>query len=304
MSLNNSSPWPELPYSSWKDTLDAMHMKMQVVGKVKLALSPFLNQWWNTALHLNAAGLTTGLISSGNIIFEINFDFTLHKCIIKTSGSKIIEIPLMQCSVAEFYDELMSSLAGLGISVTINTLPAEVPEPVHCYEDNRNAYDKEYVSRWHQILLRSGIIFEKFRSSFRGKSSPVNFFWGSFDLSETRYSGKKAKPPEKGGRIMKYAENEENFAVGFWPGSAAYPKPAYYSYLYPAPKGIENVSIEPQFASFNPELGEFILDYEEVRKLADPEEMILDFLNSTYLESATLAGWDISSLEADIPDKN
>jgi hypothetical protein len=301
MSLNN--PWPELDYGSWKDTLDALHMKMQVAGKVKLALSPFLNQWWNTAFHQNATGLTTGLISSGNIIFEINFDLTLHKCIIKTSGSKINEIPLIQFSVAEFYDELMGMLSGLGVIVTINTLPAEVPDPVHCYEDNRSAYDKEYVSRWHQILLRSGIVFEKFRSSFRGKSSPVNFFWGSFDLSETRFSGKKAKLPEQSGRIMKYAENEENFAIGFWPGSAVYPKPAYYSYLYPAPKGIESVSIKPQFASFHPGLGEFILDYEDIRKSAEPEELILGFLNSTYLESAKLAGWDIESLKAEIPDK-
>jgi hypothetical protein len=298
---NNSILWPELPYSNWKDTLDALHMKMQVIGKVKLALSPFLNQWWNTALHLNAAGLTTGLISSGNIIFEINIDFVLHKCIIKTSGNKIIEVPLMQCSVAEFYSDLMSALAGLGINVKINTLPAEVPEPVHCYEDTRRAYDKKYVSRWYQIILRSGMVFEKFRSSFRGKSSPVNFFWGSFDLSETRYSGKSAKPPEHGGQIMKYAENEENFAIGFWAGNTNYPKPAFYSYLYPAPKGIESVKIKPGAAAFNPTLGEFILDYNDVRKSADPEEMILDFLNSTYLESAKLAAWDIGSLKAEVP---
>lgn len=300
MSLND--PWPELSYSSWKETLDALHMKMQIAGKVKLALSPFLNQWWNTAFHINTSGLSSGLISFENIIFEINFDLTLHKCIIKTSGSKIIEIPLMQCSVAEFYSELMGALARLGINVKINTLPAEVPEPVHCYEDTRRAYDKEYVSRWYRILLRSGMVFEKFRSSFRGKSSPVNFFWGSFDLSETRYSGKSAKPPEQGGRIMKYAENEENFAVGFWAGNINYPKPAFYTYMYPAPKGIESVKIKPDAASFNPKLGEFILDYEEIRKLADPEEMILDFLNSTYLESAKLAGWDIESLKAEIPD--
>lgn len=299
MSIDN--PWPELPYSSWKDTLDALHMKMQVVGKVKLALSPFLNQWWNTAFHFNATGLTTGLISSSSIIFEINFDLLLHRCIIKTSENRVIEILLTQCTVAEFYEELMGRLRELGIKITINTLPAEVPNPVHCYQDTRNAYDTEYVSRLHKILLSSYIVFEKFRSSFRGKSSPVNFFWGSFDLSETRYSGKKSKPPEHGGRIMKYAENEENFAVGFWPGSAVYPKPAFYSYLYPAPKGIENISIDVPFASFNTAMGEFILDYGNVTKSAEPEALILDFLNSTYIESAKLAGWDIDSLKAEIP---
>lgn len=299
--MKKSELWPDLPYEEWNETLDALHMKMQVVGKVKLELSPFLNQWWNTAFHITASGLSTGLISYNNIIFEINFDFTSHRCIILTTENKSIEISLIDCSVTEFYNEILSSLKELSVNISISTLPAEVPNPIHCYEDHRKAYDKDFVHRWWQIQLRSCMIFEKFRTAFKGKSSPVNFFWGSFDLSETRFSGKSAKPPDYGGRIMKFAENEENFAVGFWPGNSSYPSPAYYSYMYPAPDGIEGVKLNPESASFNRQLGEFILDYIDVRNSQDPDELLLNFLNSTYEKSAQLAGWDIKSLRADIP---
>ncbi|HEY3250220.1 MAG TPA: DUF5996 family protein [Ignavibacteria bacterium] len=300
--MNLEIIWPSLPYDEWKDTLEALHMKMQIVGKIKLELNPFLNQWWHVAFYLNASGMTTGLIPYKDFVFEINFDFIEHNLFIRTSDKHVKTISLMNCTVAEFYREFMDALYALEINVAINTLPAEVPNPIHCHEDTRSAYNKEYVYRWWQILLQSGKIFERFRSGFRGKGSPVHFYWGSFDLSETRYSGKTAMPPKQGGRIMQFAENEENYACGFWAGSVNYPKPAFYSYLYPSPKGIDGLKIKPQIASYNSKLGEFILDYEDVRKSESPDELILKFLNSTYEGSAKLAGWDIESLKAQIPD--
>jgi len=293
--------WQPLPYNEWKDTLTALHMKMQVVGKIKLELTTFINQWWNTAFYLNARGMTTGLIPYKDKIFEVNFDFIEHKCFVRTENSEVKEVHLMQCSVAEFYKEFMDALLSLGINVTINTLPAEVQNPVPCDIDERAFYDKDYVHRWWKILLHSNIIFERFRHTFRGKSSPVHFFWGGFDLAHTRFNGKPASPPDKAGIIMKYAENEENFSIGFWPGNETFPKAIFYSYLYPAPISIESLKINPNAASFNTALGEFILEYEEVCKSATPEKMIIDFLNSTYEESAKLAEWDIKSFEGPVP---
>lgn len=300
--MNKENKWPSLPYAEWKETLDALHMKMQVAGKIKLALTPFLNHWWNTAFYMTTSGMTTGLIPYKDIVFEIDFDFNKHSLIIHTANNEIKTISLNNCSVAQFYHELMSALESLGISVKINTVPAEVQNPVPCDIDERSSYDKNYIHSWWQILIQSDMILERFRTPFSGKSSPVHFFWGSFDLAHVRYSGNSAQPPDSGGVIMKYAENEENFAVGFWAGNENYPKPAYYCYIYPAPKGIETLKIKPDAASFDSKQGLFILDYDDVRKSDIPEEMILDFFNSTYEESAKLAGWDIKSLEGPIPD--
>ena len=299
--MNSENLWPPLPYEEWKDTLDALHMKMQVVGKIKLALTPFLNHWWNTAFYITTSGMTTGLIPYKDIIFEIDFDFNKHSLLIHTANNEIKTISLNNCSVSEFYRELMSALKSLGISVKINTVPAEVQNPIPCDIDERSSYDNSYILNWWKILIQSDMIFERFRTPFRGKSSPVHFFWGSFDLAHARYSGKIVEPPNYGGIIMKYAENEGNFALGFWAGNANYPKPAFYSYIYPAPKGLENLKIKPGAAAFNQAMGEFILDYDYVRDSDKPAEMILDFLNSTYEKSAKLAGWDIKSLEASVP---
>ncbi|MGH2575223.1 MAG: DUF5996 family protein [Ignavibacteria bacterium] len=300
--MSSENIWPSLLYDEWKDTLETLHMKMQIIGKVKLALNPFLNQWWHIAFYINATGMTTGLIPYKNIVFEIDFDFINHNLYIRTSDNQLKVIPLISGSGAGFYREFINTLKAMDISVTINTLPSEVPNPVPCDADERSSYDKEWVYRWWKILVQCEKVFERFRSNFRGKSSPVHFFWGGFDLSYTRYSGKTALPPKQGGRIMKFSENEENFASGFWPGNMNYPKPAFYSYIYPAPKGIETVNIKPQTASYNPMLGEFILNYDDVSKSEAQDELILEFLNSTYEESAKLAGWDIESLKAQVPD--
>jgi hypothetical protein len=299
--MDNENLWPSLPFGECKDTMETLHMKMQVVGKVKLGLTPFLNQWWNVAFYLNTSGMTTGLIPYNDIIFEINFDFTTHELTIRTSENRVKLIDLAAATVADFYREFMNSLNEFGISVTIDPTPAEVPNPIRCDEDTRSTYEKDHVYRWWKILLGTNMVLEKFRSSFRGKSSPVLFYWGSFDLAHSRFSGKTAEHPKQGGIIMKYAENEENFAVGFWHGYMKYQKPAFYSYIYPSAKGIENAKIKPGAASYKPELGLFILDYDVVRTSEKPAERILDFLNSTYEESAKLAGWDIESLKAQIP---
>ncbi len=190
--MKSEKIWPALPYEEWKDTLEALHMKMQIPGKVKLGLNPFLNQWWHVAFHLTASGMTTGLIPFGDFVFEINFDFTNHHTVIRTSDRREKIISLVQCSVAEYYIEFMNALYSLGINIKINTLPAEVPNPVHCDEDTRRAYDKKYVFNWWQVLIQAGKIMEQYRSSFRGKQSPVLFYWGSFDLNVTRYNGKTA----------------------------------------------------------------------------------------------------------------
>jgi hypothetical protein len=300
--MNKANQWPSLPYDEWRETLDTLHMKMQVAGKVKLALTPFLNHWWNVAFHVTVNGITTELIPYNDIVFEIDFDFINHNISIRTSDNQMKSIPLVTGSVAGFYKELMSSLNAMDISVTINKVPSEVSNPVPCDIDERSSYNKEYVFRWWSILVHSQIIFEKFRSGFRGKSSPVHFFWGSFDLCGTRFSGKPCSPPPHSGRIMHFAENEENFTFGFWAGNSKYPKPAFYSYIYPAPEGTSSLKINPQSAGFDQKQGLFILDYNDVQASKMPHELILQFLESTYNESARLAGWDVESLKARLPD--
>jgi len=296
--------WPELPYDKWKDTLDTLHMWMQIVGKVKLELAPFINQWWEVAFYITPSGMTSGNIPYKGEIFTVDFNFINHTLSIHTSTNKEKIIPFRSQTVAAFYEEFMNALKDLEIHVEIWPVPVEVADTTPFNKDTKHAsYDKEYVTRWWRILVHINMIFDKFRSSFRGKSSPIHFFWGSFDLSGTRFSGKIAAPPQmKGsmGRIMRYAENEENFAFGFWPGDLKLPFPALYSYMYPAPQGMKTIRLD-QGASFNEQLGECILPYDVVRKAANPEKSIWNFLETTYTESAKLAGWDIKSLQGKIP---
>lgn len=293
-----NSTWPSLPYENWNDTLDSLHMKMQIAGKAKLALSPFLNQWWQVAFYLNMKGMTTGLIPYENGVFEIEFNFTDHNLTVRTSNNQVKAIPLFPSSVATFYLDFMDLLKSMGITVVINTLPCEFSDPVRFELDNgKKSYDKDFVHTWWKILIQIQKVFERFRAGFRGKSSPVHFFWGSFDLCETRFSGKSCTIPAGAGTIMKFAENEENFTFGFWPGDKNYPHAAFYSYFYPAPAGIETHDY------YNSTMREYILDYKDVIDSNDPEESILKFLNQTYDPGAQAAGWDIESLKAEIPVK-
>lgn len=295
------SHWPSLPYERWNDTLDTLHMKMQVVGKVKLELNSFLNQWWHVAFHLNLKGMTTGLIPFEDGVFEVEFDFTSHELTVRTSNYQVKTISLAPTSVATFYQDFMGLLKSVGVSVKINTLPCEFSDPVRFELDHeKKSYDKNFVHTWWKILVQIQRVFEKFRSGFRGKSSPIHFFWGSFDLCETRFSGNPCAFPAGSGRIMKFAENEENFTFGFWPGDKNYPHPAFYSYLYPAPEGIE-IPVNQGKNYYDRNMREFILNYQEVIDSNDPEGLILGFLNETYSLSAGAAGWDVDSLRAEMP---
>jgi hypothetical protein len=300
-SMNSTNHWPALSYENWSDALDTLHMKMQIIGKVKLVLNPFLNQWWQVAFHLNMKGITTGLIPYKDGVFEIEFNFINHNLSIRISNNQEKIIPLFPSSVAVFYGNFMDTLKSMGIHVAINTLPCEFSDPVKFELDNvKKSYDKTFVHTWWKILIQIQKVFESFRSGFRGKSSPVHFFWGSFDLCETRFSGKNCAIPAGAGRIMKFAENEENFTFGFWPGDKNYPHAAFYSYFYPAPEGIETPGNHGK-NYYNNNMKEYILDYQEVIESQNPEESILKFLNETYDIGARAAGWDVESLKAEIP---
>lgn len=298
--------WPELSYDAWKDTLDTLHMWMQIVGKVKLELAPFLNQWWETAFSVKPTGLTTGRIPYKKDSFEIDFNFLTHTMHIATFSKHIKTIQLYPRPVSEFYADFFRTLKEFGIAVSIYPVPVEFANPIPFKTDTIHAsYDKHYVEKWWQIQLQSTLIFDRFRSDFRGKSSPVHFYWGSFDLNSTRFSGNKTKPPLMEGvmrRIMEFAENEENFAFGFWPGDEKFPHAAYYSYIYPAPAGLNEKKFDNK-ASFNEQLGECVLLYDDVRNVKNPEKNILHFLESTYTISAKLAGWDINELQSQLPGK-
>jgi len=296
--------WPSLPYKKWKDTKNTLHMWMQIIGKVKLELSPFLNQWWEVAFYVSATGITTGKIPYNGELLQIDFDFQKHILIFSTSWGKQNTLPLKPQTVATFYGQFTKTLKSMGIDVSIWPTPVEVENPIPFAKDTTHlSYDNKYVEQWWHILVKTIVVFEQFRTSFRCKSSPVQFYWGSFDLNSTRFSGKKVTPPAyRGtmGKIMKYAENEENFAFGFWPGDEKFPHPAFYSYLYPQPSGFDTISLSDG-ASFNEKLGECILPYEIVIKSNTPEKVLMHFLDSTYHESAKLAKWDMKALHTEVP---
>lgn len=295
--------WPALPFEAWKKTYDTLHMWTQVVGKVKLELCPFLNQWWEVGFYVTAEGLTTGLIPSLTGAFQVTFDFIHHNLFIFTSDGRRKDMPLMPCSVADFYSYFMTALNALGIEVKINTKPSEVEHGVPFEQDtSHSAYDPEHVNRWWRILVQTENVLQQYRSRFIGKSSPVLFYWGTFDLAEARYSGKRVSPPPGANRILRVAENQEQVCCGFWPGEGKLQNPAFYSYTYPKPSGIENVSLRPGAARYDNSMGEFILLYEDVRKAASPAQTLLEFFQSTYEAGATLAHWNRQELEQQPPD--
>ena len=295
--------WPALPWDAWHDTGETLHMWMQIVGKVKLALAPFLNEWWQVAFHLSARGLTTGPIPLRDGICEMEFDFVDHQLVVRTSDGWHTSLALMPRSVADVYQHLMRALGTLGITCHINPLPVEVPGAIPLDADQVHAaYDPEYAHRWWSILTQIDGVLEQYRSSFVGKSSPIQFFWGSFDLNETRFSGRPATPPQGALRYQQLAEDQENVACGFWPGNTSASgvtlgEPAFYAYSYPEPPGFKKASMRPDMAHYDEGLGEFILLYEDARRSRDPTRAVSDFFDSAYDAAATLAHWDRSQLE-------
>jgi hypothetical protein len=307
MNVQTIAPalWPELPLNAWKDTYATLHMWTQVVGKVRLALSPRLNHWWEVPLYVTSLGLTTSPIPYGNEIFEIHFDFIHHKLVIRTSKDAEKVMALAPRSVADFFKEFMKCLGALDIHVKFWKMPCEVPDPIAFDKDTKHAsYHPEYANRFWRILVLTDEIFKEFRSHFIGKSSPVHFFWGSFDLAVTRFSGRRA-PLHPGGvpylpdRVTREAYSHEVSSAGFWPGNEAFPQASFYSYAYPEPAGFRGRSVT-HGAHFDATLGEFILPYDTVRGAANPDALLLDFLSTTYAAAAEAGGWNRAALECPI----
>lgn len=290
--------WPALPFEAWKETVETLHMWTQIVGKVRLALSPYMNHWWQVPLYVTARGLTTSPIPYKAGIFEVNFDFIDHNLFILTSDGTAKAIPLISRSVAEFYRELMASLKALGIEVEINTLPVEVQNPVRFEEDTVHAsYDHVSVNRFWRVLIQTDKVMKQHRSHFLGKSSPIHFFWGSFDLALTFFSGRRAPQRPGADPVTREAYSHEVISCGFWPGDTSSPHPAFYAYTAPVLPGLEAASIRPASAFYSTDRGEFFLLYDTVRIADTPEQMLLDFYWTTYEAGAKLGHWDREALE-------
>jgi hypothetical protein len=291
--------WPALPLEQWEATYRTLHMWAQIVGKIRLVLTPLQNHWWNTALYLNTRGLTTSSIPYHGGTFEIQFNFVNHRLEIRTSESERA-LALSAKSVAAFYRELFSLLHGVGIDVQINPKPQEVPNPILFDQDETHAsYDPEYANRLWRILRSTDIVFKEFRARFIGKSSPVHFFWGSFDLCCTRFSG-RAAPPRKG-IITSEAYSHECNSIGWWPGGGDVAGPAFYAYSAPEPPGLSHQLVRPPAGLYQSKLHEFVLMYDDVCRATSPRDEILEFAQSTYEAGANLAGWDCAALERKLP---
>jgi hypothetical protein len=297
--MKQSDSWPALPLAEWKDTYATLHMWTQIVGKVRLGLSPPINHFWGTALYVSARGLTTSPIPYAKGVFEISFDFVAHMLQIATSLGETRTFRLTPRTVAEFYAKLMAALHSLGIDVKVWPMPVEVPRPVRFnLDESHAAYDREYAHRFWLILARVDTVFWEFRSRFIGKVSPVHFFWGSFDLAVTRFSGRRA--PERPGAdaITKEAYSHEVISVGFWPGDGEIVKDAaFYAYAAPEPPGFKERRVRPAEAFYSNEKNEFFLMYDDIRSAASPEQLLLDFCQSTYEAGAILGNWDRPNLE-------
>jgi hypothetical protein len=289
---------PALPLSEWQATYDTLHMWTQMAGKVRLKQCPAINHWWGTALYVTANGLTTSPVPYGQRSFEIQFDFVQHKLVIETSSGDIREFKLEPQSVAEFYRKFMAALHDLGIDVHIYTMPAEFPDPIRFDQDTVHAsYDAEAVGRFWRILQWSDTVFKEFRAGFIGKASPVHFFWGSFDLAVTRFSGRPAPPRPGADPITAEAYSHEVSSAGFWPGGGGGGGPAYYAYAAPEPSGFSEYKVQPEAVFYHPELHEFLLMYDDVRSAPSPKDALLQFLQSTYEAAANLGNWDRKALE-------
>ena len=298
-----NSAWPVLPLAEWRDTYATLHMWMQIVGKTRLALAPMENHWWQVPFYVTPRGLTTSAIPYGKRAFAVDFDFLKHALLVRASDGAIRELALIPRSVAEFYAEYMAALRSLGVEIAISAVPVEVETAIPFAKDCKHAaYDPDAANRCWQILLQTDRVLKRFRGRFLGKASPVHFFWGSFDLAATRFSGRRA-PHHPGGvphcpdYVMVEAYSHECSSCGFWPGGGAIAEPAFYAYAYPEPAGYADYTVHPDDASYSPEMREFILSYEAVRSAAAPDELLIQFFQTTYEAAANLARWDRTALD-------
>jgi hypothetical protein len=303
MTGQSASPWPELAYGAWADTRATLHLWTQVVGKIRLEQTPWLNHSWHVPLYVTARGLTTSPIPYDARSFEIAFDFIEHALDVAVSDGAHRRIPLRPETVANFHERVMSALAELGLAIAINENPCEIAGAIpFSRDDKHNSYDREYVRRFWEVLVQSDRVLKRFRTRFIGKTSPVHFFWGSFDLAVTRFSGRSA-PPFSGKTpgvpigVMREAYSHEVSSAGFWPGGNGTDYPAFYSYAYPKPEGLQTSAVLPDGAFFDDPLGEFLLPYDAVRRAADPDALLLAFLQATYEAAAESAHWNRAALE-------
>jgi hypothetical protein len=298
-----TEPWPSLPLDAWSDTCATLHLWTQIVGKIRLAQSPWVNHGWSVALYVTARGLTTSPIPCGTRDFQVDFDFIDHRLLIRSSDGAIGTVALRPQSVASFYRQLWTELGRLDLPVKINAKPNEVEDPIPFAQDERHAsYDPDYANRFWRALMQSHRVFKRFRARFIGKCSPVHFFWGAPDLAVTRFSGRTA-PEHPGGvphlpdAVTREAYSHEVSSSGFWPGGGAIPYAAFYSYAYPEPRGFAEAPVRPDAAFYSPDLREFILPYDAVRQARSPDDTLLEFLQATYEAAANLGRWDRGALE-------
>ncbi len=303
----SSDVWPALPWTEWRETAATLHLWTQIVGKIRLALAPWTNHSWHVTLYLTARGLTTSPIPHGRQLFELRLDFIDHELrILKTDGALRV-LKLRPQSVATFYGEVMSALNDLDLPVHINHLPNEIADPIPFEKDETHrAYDGVMANRFWRVLAQADRVFKEFRARFCGKCSPVHFFWGSFDLAVTRFSG-RAAPPHPGGiphlpdAVTREAYSQEVSSLGFWPGNDAMPNPIFYSYAYPEPAGFAQASVRPSPATYDTQLHEFILPYEVMRTAESPEDALLQFAQGTYDAASLLGKWDRAAFEEKKP---
>ncbi len=294
--------WPDLAYPAWSETLATLHLWTQIVGKIRLSLTPWLNHGWQAPLYVTACGLGTSPIPIGAEILEIEFDFVGHRLAVRTSRGAERSLPLEPQPVADFFAAIVDLLAGVGVAVAINETPNEVPNPIRFSDDRIHAsYDAAAGHRFWRALVQADRVFKLFRSGFLGKASPVHFFWGSFDLAVTRFSGRRA-PLHPGGvpglpdAVAREAYSHEVSSAGFWPGNEAFPRAAFYAYAYPEPAGFRDRPPAPG-ATFDTTLGEFILPYDTVARAPEPDALLIDFLSTSYAAAADAGGWDRAALE-------
>ena len=302
-NLSVATDWPGLRLEDWADTCATLHLWTQVVGKIRLAHAPMINHWWQVPLYVSCRGLTTSPIPYGARRFQIDFDFLEHCLTIQTSGGAQETIPLGPRSVADFYAEVMGRLRSLGLETRIWTMPVEIEGAIPFERDNDHAaYDPDFANRFWRVLLQVDRVFTRFRSHFQGKVSPVHFFWGSFDLAVTRFSGRTAPAlnsasPNVGAWVMQEAYSHEVSSCGFWPGNGGFGQAAFFSYAYPEPPGFAAAPTKPADTRYDPELGQFLLPYDAVRQAQSPDDALMEFLTSTYAAAADLGRWDRSGLE-------
>jgi hypothetical protein len=298
--LPDLGEWPDLEWEQWKDTADTLHMYTQIVGKTRLALTPVQNHWWNVPLYVTARGLSTSAVPVGDgRLLDIEFDFVSHELVCRKSDGETRNLVLRPMPVADFFAEFLRMLTAIGAEVEIDPTPVEVANPIRFDRDTVHAsYDKDAVNRFWRVLIIADTLFKRFSTNFYGKISPVHFFWGSFDLAVTRFNGSKARPRRGADLIQTEAYSHEVISAGFWPGNGGYGRAAFYSYAAPTPDG-HNRTVLRGGGAFKQEMGEFLLDYSDVRATTDPAEAVLTFLQETYSAAADLAKWDRAALDRD-----